>query len=441
MKLTKAIFYLFLASIPLGTRFLVYQFTSGFHEYEAIFLYASDILLISFLFLVFFQHSNILKNVGMLRGGWALIFFVVLSGVSIFWATAIGLAIYNFIKLCLLVLMALAIVQWLRSGSIRLSHILIILAGSAAFQSLLGFWQFLKQASIGLGFLGESVLGPTIGGSAKIIVNGAPILRAYGTFPHPNVLAAFLLLGLFSLYYLWFGYNTNGTNVMRASLVRFFLVGGFFVVILGLILTFSRSAWVIGLFSTMAFSIYWLVLKVSRRPAMFLVLALLTISSLLLVIFNSYIFPRAHISASEPAVVYRLEYNKLGMDLIKNNLLGVGIGNQVLYSVREGVYQKFGMDQVWQWQPIHNIYLLIASEVGIVGFLFFMVFIGYLIFDLRRLSFNPSHPTMLIMLMALLIFGLVDHFLWTLQPGKLMLWLVVGMAIARSVEVASLASS
>ena len=57
---------------------------------------------------------------------------------------------------------------------------------------------------MGFWFLGESILGPEIPGVAKIVVAGGKILRAYGTFPHPNILAAFLLLGLFSSYYFLF---------------------------------------------------------------------------------------------------------------------------------------------------------------------------------------------------------------------------------------------
>ena len=49
MKLARFFFYIFLVFVPFGTRVLVYQFTTGFHEYEAVFLYASDVFLSLFL--------------------------------------------------------------------------------------------------------------------------------------------------------------------------------------------------------------------------------------------------------------------------------------------------------------------------------------------------------------------------------------------------------
>ena len=37
-------------------------------------------------------------------------------------------------------------------------------------------------------------------------------------------------------------------------------------------------------------------------------------------------------------------------------------------------------------------------------------------------------------LVSLLVFGLFDHFLWTIQPGRLMLWVVIGIAVSQLVQ-------
>ena len=34
-----------------------------------------------------------------------------------------------------------------------------------------------------------------------------------------------------------------------------------------------------------------------------------------------------------------------------------------------------------------------------------------------------------IMLLSLLIFGMFDHFLWTIEPGRLMFWIVLGIVM------------
>ena len=491
MELARFFFYLFLVSLPFGTRVLVYQFTTGFHEYEAVFLYASDVFLSLFLAAFWIFNPTPSKKRGsfapaakalsvlgailrpsklrlsdlsagrqvLFSGVWLkpkslLIIFLVLAGLSIVWSWNEGLAIYNFGRLALLVLLALAVVKILKEGLIKLENIFAIIVGSAVLQSLIGFLQFLKQSSLGLGFLGESVLGPFIGGTAKIIVEGAPIMRAYGTFPHPNVLAAFLLLGLLSSYYLYLKYRHPMSIV------------GIFIILLGLVLTFSRTAWLIAiLLSFLVLGSRFLV-KSHRKQAMVLSAILFSIFCFLVFSLSSFILSRAQIAADEPSVSYRLAYNQLGLDLIKANPLGIGIGNQVLYSVKNGhtnsapspdgfgntnaptritenFYEKFGMDQVWQWQPIHNIYLLIASEIGVFGLLAFLIFLITLLFGIwdlppryhtASLAFGGGFGISQVMLITLLGFGLADHFLWTLQPGRLMLWLVIGilMSISRA---------
>ncbi|MCK4892131.1 MAG: hypothetical protein KAS78_05680, partial [Candidatus Pacebacteria bacterium] len=50
---------------------------------------------------------------------------------------------------------------------------------------------------------GESVIGPQIPGVAKIAVDGEKIIRAYGTFPHPNILGGFLIFTTVITIYLY----------------------------------------------------------------------------------------------------------------------------------------------------------------------------------------------------------------------------------------------
>ncbi len=418
-------------SLPFGTRILLGQFTVGFHEYEAVFLYASDILMVLFLFSAAI-YSNVLENIRIDLRGVALIILLLAAAFSVIFAYSMGLAVYNFIRLALLLLVALAIGQLIRNGVLKIKTIFAVIGVSAVFQSLIGIAQFFKQSSLGLGILGESVLGPTIGGAAKIIVEGAPILRAYGTLPHPNVLGAFLTLGLLGLCYL---FSRNYENIRKYEIKdisrttlrdyiivvlrqaqRLIIPIGIFIVMLGLVLTFSRSAWLITGIITL------IVIIIARNWKLAVLVS--AIALILFSILNPYILSRAKVFSREPAVSYRLAYNQLGLNLIKNNLLGVGIGNQVLHSVKNGVYQQFGMNEVWQWQPVHNVYLLIATEIGIVGLLAFLFFVS------RLVILNFNFLILNSMFVSLLLFGLADHFLWTLQPGRLMLWLVIGILLA-----------
>lgn len=444
-RLLKLSFYLFLISIPFGTRILIHQFTMGFQEYEAVFVYASDVFLILFLtiFLIYSlslskRYINVVPRLVLPRSGTNLflLIFLVVAFISIFFAYSAGLAFYNFLRLFLLVLMAVAVGWLLREKILRINVILGIIVVLAVIQSGIGIGQFFLQSDLGLSWLGEPDLDIQTAGIAKLDIEGAKILRAYGTFPHPNVLAVFLLLGLLSSYYLFL--INNSSKIRYSTLGHWMsnlLTAGIFILILGLILTFSRAAWTIAVLISLSIILYLLFSSFHRRRAISLLLILLAISALLLAAFYPYIFSRAQVSATEPAVVQRLAYNEMAVDLIKDRSLGVGIGNQVLYSVKTGLYEKFGMTEVWQWQPIHNFYLLVASEIGILGVISLICF---LIIVLSRASKNYDYNhnnnddlfkrvMVMVMLSSLLLFGLADHFPWTLQPGRLMLWLIIGI--------------
>ena len=378
-------------------------------------------------------------------GGPILMIFLFFAGISIFFAFSKGLAIYNFIRLVLMILTALAAAKILKEGIVKLESVLAAVAASAVFQSLIAFFQFWKQSGLGLKVLGEPILAADLPGIAKIVVEGIKFIRGYGTFPHPNVLAAFLLLGLISIYYF---YLRNYEKARKSE--KFILSGALFIVLLGLILTFSRTAWMIAILLTSTMIIYALFNKRYRGQAAFLLFTLLASGYILAAIFSPYIFSRIQVSGDEPAVVLRLAYNQIGLNLISARPLGVGVGNQVLYAIKNDVYQKFGLDQSWQWQPIHNIYLLMASEIGIGGAALFIIFILSLFLNQKfKVSIsnkispfgrslagrqNPNSKNFEIWILkfgffSLLLFGFFDHFLWTLQPGRLMFWLTVGLLL------------
>lgn len=420
----KIAFFVFLVSVPFGTRIIFYQFILGFHEYEAGFLYLSDVFMVIFLALFLWNNGRFLFSE--IKDKIPLLIFLGLALISVFFAVASGLAFYNFIRLILLAATALAIGKLIRDGLLNYKLILFFLGVSAAFQSIVGFFQFLRQSSLGLAFLGESFLGINIAGVANIVIDGAKVIRAYGTFPHPNVLAAFLLLGLFSFYYLFLKSGDRSK-----SYKKIFLAIGIFIILSGLILTFSRTAWVIALLLSLSGMIYLAFLKERHLAVKELFLIFVFSIFILTAVFRPYIFERAKIVSGDSALSYRVVYNQLGIKLIKDTPWGIGIGNQVFYSAKNGFYEFFGLNKVWEWQPIHNLYLLIASEIGVLGLAAFIIFILKLIFGIVRKELKD--PLVLVvnyqLLFSLLLFGLFDHFLWTLQPGRLMFWLTAGLVM------------
>ena len=134
--------------------------------------------------------------------------------------------------------------------------ILCAFVGVAALECLIGIGQFLVQHDLGLQFLSEPVIAPHMDNIATFTLSNGEffngllpwidrghsvILRAHGTFDHPNVFGGYLLISLFLSYYI---FMTGKKPWIRPLLLVFIPIQ-----IFTLILTFSRGsvfAWLIG---------------------------------------------------------------------------------------------------------------------------------------------------------------------------------------------------
>ena len=271
-------------------------------------------------------------------------------------------------------------------------------------ESLIGFLQVVFQGSIGWYLLGEprlDILNPEV---AKTIVSGGGrLLRAYGTFVHPNILGAFLVVSFLCLICLFLTPHPTKNNFER-RLSLFIGCGVLFFLILGLILTFSRAAWLVSfLMGGFYLGLEFFRKKHLREKIIFLVIVIFIITTSLILIFHWVIFPKIYLSASEPAIQQRMDYLKLGWQSVKENpFFGVGLG--------QPIYKG-------QNQPIHNLYLLIASETGLVGLFLFFLFIYFI--------FRHSFEIQEIIFISILFLGMFDHYLWTIPAGQLLLWITI----------------
>ena len=311
----------------------------------------------------------------------------------------------------------------------------------AVLESLLGFFQVVRQGALGLYWLGEPHLNLLDATIAKTIVSGGGrLLRAYGTFPHPNVLAAFLLVGLivllssraplFSRKERGVAISSSVKKIASLAFGELAMTTGLFIIILGLTLTFSRFAWLVG---GLIF-LFWVFCHRHFKLSAIIIVIIIVIVS----IFSWAVFPKLTIRADEPAIVLRSKYLKIGWGILKEKLLlGTGIGNQVDYAIKNNLYQKEGIIKKLDYQPVHNIYLLIADELGVVGLILFLL----LIF----LTLKKTFPSCTIaqegtvglefvslIWLSLLLLGLTDHYLWDLADGQVMFWTVVFLSINNS---------
>lgn len=420
-------------SIPLGTKKFLFSFATPFSnfytsEYTAAFLYGSDLLLLFALVVLAFTLRRVPARLDRLdtsdrspRAGWFLAAFLLLTLFSMVFADYPAFGVYAFFRLFGAVVVGVFAWWMVRSGTATVRHIAGAFAASAVFQGVLAVLQFSKQGSVGLSWLGEAVaLGPATPGVATIIVEGLPFLRAYGTLPHANLLAGFLVLGILALAYFFL--------TSERLLARALVAAGLVAVLAGLLLTFSRSGWIVAagaLVALFAFTLgnvaYW------QRAMVFMVMTALSLS-LLIGALQFAVFPRAHFAADEGPVRDRVVYNEMGLSLIAAAPWGVGLGNQLFYAYDRGIFHEFGLTARGQWQPIHNLYLLVAVETGLLGLAAFLALVLTALWGGGRRD-HLARAIFSVALLSLLLFGLFDHFLWDLQAGRLMLWAVLGILL------------
>ena len=409
-KFEQFLFYFLLFAIPFQTRKILWYQNWNFNEWQAIFIYGTDILLI--ILFGFWIFSRVKPKVE--QYDYFLLALIVVSAISIKNSSSYILSAYNVLKLIEFVVFYFYIKSY-AVYEFGFNKSLLALIYGGAFQAIIAILQFFKQSDLGLRLLGESVIGFNMTGIASFYsMAGEKIIRAYGTMPHPNILAGYLFLAIFAFYYLWIYKNTS----------KFFLLV-YVLILLALFFTFARVI-VFILFLNFLIRIILVHLKFrkeywNKKLALLFLITLIVASG-----FSVFYWPEAvsriKISSGEEAVQMRIFYNKESLKSL--NWFGVGSGNFVNWLMVKDPNLSRGL-----YQPVHNIYLLIYSEMGILGISAFILFFVFLIKDfvLRTRMKNLYNYSFLLVFLSFLFVGLFDHFLWTLQQGRLMFWLVMSL--------------
>jgi hypothetical protein len=113
------------------------------------------------------------------------------------------------------------------------------------------------------------------------------------------------------------------------------------------------------------------------------------------------------------------------VEVVKNNFL-IGVGaNNYLIKASEQILASFGYLQL---QPVHNIYLLLSSEYGLI----FTVGVIFCIFKL--LFLNKKNKFIFFSLIFVVFSGLVDHYWVTLVQNQLILTILFGLAFSKVIK-------
>jgi O-antigen ligase len=386
-------------------------------------LYMTDVLII-LLFLVwsprFFSKRQTVNRSFILFS-----FFCFYLLLTILLSSHLWNGLYHFIKFLEFSFVA----YYVSRGVTRISQVLTLLCVEAIgvmSESLLAFAQFVHQGSLGglFYFFGERFFTGMTPGIANANINGTLVLRPYGTFSHPNTFAAYVFLFLlFVLLLLPFVKKKYEQYVFRLCL----LLGT-----AGLVLSMSRFP--VLLWFCVLLSIFIFHLRKTIRSKNFLLLVIGILFTGILTAFSPLGMRFLETTVVDESVTTRITMiQTAGSLFLQRPLFGVGLGNYLpsLSTLPLPFFNHL------IYQPVHNIFLLILVETGIIGLSFSLWFLWktyrYLYQSFKKSQENRRiwSVTCLLLLSVSLLLGMVDHYFLTQQQGQLLFAVIIGLCWVR----------
>ena len=301
--------------------------------------------------------------------------------------------------------------------------------------SLITFGQAAKQAALGLIALGELPYSDWESGMSFVRAGNLEYLRPYGLMPHPNMLAGVLVIGLLA---------TGAWILSERRWQRYVGAVLFAVGLYALLLTFSRAGWgalVVGVLAALL-----LARKHLRRPEVrkALVLAVgLSLAAGIVFFANYRPLLAARVGEGQESIELRSVSDRIVFtefalkSIAERPIMGVGIGNfpwRTSYFLVDTFYDMRG-------DNVHNIYLSVWAELGIVGLVLYLAAMGFGVVGAVKAARQPHPDTspplhnvergsggeveriaLFAIFIALAAAGMLDHYPYTAIQFQVALW-------------------
>jgi len=414
-KIFNLLLLAFLFLLPWQTRY-IWQYgelNNGNWEYGTFSLYATEILLWIILILFFIQHylkKEFWVNLKSKPKRVILLLFLLSLGFSLalsknFWVS------YNYI---FHILEAMAFMTILAVQSEKMKYQAALWAG-AVLQGGLAVSQFLTQhvrASKWLGMASQEAknLGPSV-----IEFADQRWLRAYGSFGSPNSLGIYLAILFVLGLVLYLKTESSRTKILISI--------GQILVLSGLLVSYSRAAWlaaIVGILCLLALIIFkqkqWL--QGFGKQIGFAAGVVI----FWLIIFYPVFSARFNLNnrLEVKSISERKNQYAEAASFIKSSpIFGIGPG-----AYTYALYKKYPTLKSWDYQPVHNIYLLALVEIGLAGVVFLFFIYKKLVWHIvkNNIVYAP-------ILVTLIFTGIFDHWLWSMYTGMVFWWAIWSLGI------------
>jgi O-antigen ligase len=280
------------------------------------------------------------------------------------------------------------------------------------FVSVVGILQVLALPSDFLAHFGYQK-GASI--ASHVFIDDNPdLLRAFATLRGPNDFGAFLILPVLLIV------ARFRSLPLWVSLVSLWFIGW------ALLLSGSRSAWIGMAVALGAYGFFQAGRFVSKKylalvvAAVALLVAITLYAAVSVPVLRMAVFHSSpgDSSLTEGSTDTHIVSTVDGVKRVVENPLGCGVGCA-------GPASYYGGDA----QISENYFVQIAEEVGVLGLLLFLLFVGMIAYTLyKRTPLTDLSPVLLASLVGYGVIGLLLH-VWSDDPVSITWWMLTGAVI------------
>jgi len=355
-----------------------------------------------------------------------LLSFLAWAGLTMFWARDLGLSLGLWLSFLKAVFYFFFVANYVRTSK-ELWFIAKCMIVGLVLESLICGAQHAVGGNLGLSFLGEPR------DPKEIVLSAGTMFRVSGTMGHSNALGGYLAM-LIPL--------TLAAALAPASALSRIFTGASFV--LGstvLFLSYCRSAWLVTFLACAILVLRSLIQRPRSLPLIFGIFLSLVI---VLGAFLPQIKGRL-LEDDKGSAVSRLSQWKMAGTVIKSHpLLGVGLNNYaaVAHLYETNVESEDIRGRVYLYQGrIHNVFLVLAAEVGLTGLFLMLLFFGVAAFRGWQ-NFAAARSALAASLltgMALGLFGRLFHdFVHTGNfASNMFIWIYSACLVSSSIRDSS----
>ncbi len=292
----------------------------------------------------------------------------------------------------------------------------------------------------GWSWIGVAMQDPKNLGVSVVQTGDFRFLRAYGGFPHPNVLGGYMVYGILIAGWQFLRFDESKNKWIELAILS--TIPLFTIV---LFYSFSRSAWLSLVFGFLILLIFSVLNHVKKNidPFKIIIFFITIITSFATFAFinQDYFLSRAGVSIEtsrleQQSSSARIESIKNGIRVFQANpIFGTGPNSELpaltLLNTtsfnKEGYSTNIKLINSLPLEPPHNIFILILANFGVAGSL---IIFGFLLFLLRQILDHwpfgdPSIRDLLLSLfVSWLVISFFDHYLYTLWSGQFLSVLV-----------------